>query len=122
LGVANQLLVKIRGGITAEDDRDVRSVFFAEARNFQGTLNMGKPVEVYAKGPGMESGNELSHVKILILNHPQGQIDDADRDSVPLQMLRDGGEAYRIHLENGRGRHEVANGPEEDGKLAKIID
>jgi hypothetical protein len=121
LRVTNQLLVKIRGGVAAEDDGSMGMVFFAEGGNLQGALGMGKPVEVDAEGFRMEPGDELFGIEIFFFEHPQGQIDDAYMDSIPLQMLGDGGEAHRVHLENGRGRDEVTDGPEEDRELTEII-
>ena len=96
-------------------------VFLAEGGNFQGALSMGKPVEVQPEGLRMELGDELFGIEIFFFEHPQGQIDDAHTDSIPLQMLGNGGEAHGVHLKYGCGGNEVTDGPKEDRKLAKII-
>jgi hypothetical protein len=37
-------------------------------------------------------------------------------------MLRNGGKTHGVHFEDGGRRNQVADGPEEDGKLPEIID
>jgi hypothetical protein len=100
----------------------MRMVLFTEGRNFQGTVSVGKPVEVKAEGSGMKSGNEGFRIKIFVLQHPQSQVDDSHVDPVALQVLGNGRESNRVHLENRGGRNQVTDGPEEDGKLAEVID
>ncbi len=83
---------------------------------------MGKPVKVYTESPGMKPGDEFFGIEFFLLEHPQGQIDDSNPDPIPLQVLNDRGKAYRIHLKNRGGRNQIADRPEKDGNLAKIID
>ena len=95
---------------------------FTEGGHFQGAVGMGEPVKIDAERPGPKLGNESRGVKILIFEHAQGQIDNAHVDPIPLQMLNNGGEAHRVHLENGCGRNEVADGSEKNGKFAEVVD
>ena len=69
----------------------------------------------------MNLGEEFFHGKILILEHPQRQVDDAHMNVTPLQVFGDGRKTHRVHLENRRGRNQVADGSEKDGELAEVI-
>jgi len=63
---------------------------------------MGKPVQVYAEGSGMEFGDQPCGIETVIFKHPQSQVDDPDMNLIPFQMLGNGRETDRVHLKNGR--------------------
>jgi hypothetical protein len=77
-------------------------IFFAKGRDFQGTVGVGKPVQVYPEGPRTELGDQPFGIKMLILKHPQSQVDDPDMNLIPFQMFGDGRKTDRVHLKNGR--------------------
>jgi hypothetical protein len=77
-------------------------VFFAEGSDFQGTVGMGKPVEVYAEGSGMEFGDQPCGIEMVILKHPQSEVNDPHLNLIPFQMLGDGRKTDRVHFKNGR--------------------
>ncbi len=121
LGITDQLFVEVGSRISPENDRNPGVVFLTKGGHLHRTVGMREPVEVDTEHARVEFGNHPLRIEILILQHPEGQVDDSHPDSVPLQVLGNGREPHRVHLKDGSRRNQVADGPEKDGKLPKII-
>jgi hypothetical protein len=80
-------LMVIGGREPAQDDRD----FWMKALNdlcyCQGSLDMGHPVEIDAKGERLFLEDESFDIEPLILKHLQGDIDNPYLHAMPLQIF-----------------------------------
>ena len=119
--VADQLLVVVGGREAAEDDGRVGMVAFDHLGNGQRAVGMGQPVQIDAERDRIERGDQRFGIEFLVVEHADGEIENADAELMPLQILGHRREADGVHLEDRRGRHQVADGSIEDGVSTEII-
>ena len=86
-----------------------------EARHLNRPVRVRQPVQVNAKGRRVQRGEVAFDVKVRVLQHPHGQVDDADAQAVALQVLGNRRKADGIHLEHGRRRNQVTHRTVQDG-------
>ena len=119
--VGDQVLVEDGGGKAAEAHRRVRVQLLQDLRHLDGAMAVRHPVQVDAEHARLQARQVLLHVEVLLVQHHRCQVVDARAQPVALQVLAQGGEAERVHLEDGRGGHHVGNGAVHDGALAEVI-
>ncbi len=74
----------------------------------QRAVGVRQPVKIDAEHRGVQAAQELLHVQILVVEHHGCQVDYPDAVAGLVQLHRHGGEPEGVHLEDGRGRHQVA--------------
>src|SRR3990172_5181100 len=79
-------------------------------------------MQVDAEERGFQLGDLPLYVALGIDHHAMGDVDDLDVESFLLEIIGDGRESHRIHLENRRGGYEVARRPEHELVAAEGVD
>src|SRR5208282_1527384 len=121
LRVADEFLMKIRGGEPAHDDRDVRMDLLHDSGYLQRPVCVRQPVKVDAYGSRANRCQKPWNRETRLLHHAHRQIRYAHVHPALPQVACDGKKAERIHLEHWRRWDEVANGTVEDRLLTKVI-
>jgi len=120
--IADELCMEVGGGVAAEDDGGVGVVLFGEPGDFECAVGVGQPVQVYAESAGAEVGDGALGVVAGRAHHAGGEVEDARLVAVLLDVGQQGGEAHRVHVEDGCGGDEVGDGSPEGGALAEVVD
>ena len=121
LRVPDQLFVEVGRRETAHDDGHAGMLLLADLRDLERAVGMRQPVQVDTDCPWPQAREEARHVEATIVHHAQREIDDAHVETPVVQVARHGQESERVHLEHGRRRHHVADGPVEDRTLAEVV-
>src|SRR4030067_1747445 len=85
------------------------------------SMDMGHPMEIEAKGNRMLSADELLHLESFILKHLQRNVDDSYLEAMALQILRKTGKSDGIHLKDGCGRDDVADGTMDSDSFPEVV-
>ncbi len=92
-----------------------------QARNLERTVSVWHPVEVDPEGPRFQRLRNRSRVEATLVQHPNGEVGDAHAVTVALQVFGQCGKADWVQLEDGGGRHQIADRTVEDRFLPKIV-
>jgi len=78
-------------------------------------------VQIDSNGPDVQSRQELTHVKPVVVDHPQGEIHDTHLQTLLAQIAEDREKSDRIHLEHSGRRHHVAHGAVQNRVLPEVV-
>ncbi len=88
---------------------------------FDRAVAVHHPVQIYAEDRCFQSLYHFFGIEIAVPHHADGKINDTHPVAGTLKVFGNAGQAYGVHLENGRGRNKVADGTVEYGLLTEVV-
>jgi len=74
-------------------------------------MSMDQPVEVDAEHWWLQVLDKVLGIKVTIIQHPYGQVNNAHAVTGPFQGVGNAGKAHGVHLENMGGGYPVTYRP-----------
>lgn len=120
--VPHELIVIIGRREAADDHRNIWVLFLEQGGEAETAIDMGEPVQVDAEGLCFQTGNKVFRDERGVMEHLQGEVDDADRQAMAGEIFGEGQKADGIALEDRCRGDDITDRPHKTGEIAKAED